>query len=217
MYLPPHFREDDPATIHAFVASVRLATLVSSGSGGLRASHVPMLLDAEPAPHGTLLLHLARANEQWRDLASDGSALAIFAGPEAYVTPSAYETKRETGKVVPTWNYVAVHAYGTARITEDPVELHALVRRLTDVREGERDAPWSVSDAPEPFVDGQLRGIVGVTIAVDRYDAKWKMSQNRSDADVRGVIADLRASPFAVERAAADVVADRFARRRSES
>jgi transcriptional regulator len=213
VYLPPHFREDDPARIRAFVASARLGTLVSAGRGGLRASHVPMLLDPEPAPRGTLLCHLARANEQWRDLEAGAEAVAIFTGPEAYVSPSAYETKRETGKVVPTWNYVAVHAYGTVVLTHDPVELHDLVRRLTDAHEAKRDRPWDVSDAPESYIAGQLRGIVGVALAVTRFDAKWKMSQNRSEADVRGVIATLEASDLPVERAAANVVAESFARR----
>ncbi len=213
MYLPPHFREDDPDRIHAFVASARLGTLVSAGRGGLRASHVPMLLDPEPAPHGTLLCHLARANEQWRDLEAGAETMAIFTGPEAYVSPSAYETKRETGKVVPTWNYVAVHAYGTVVLTHDPAELDELVRCLTDAHEAERERPWDVSDAPESYIAGQLRGIVGVALAVTRFDAKWKMSQNRTEADVRGVIATLEASDLPVERAAATVVAESFARR----
>ncbi len=176
-----------------------------------------MLLVAEPAPHGTLLCHLARANEQWRDLEAGAEAMAIFTGPDAYVSPSAYETKRETGKVVPTWNYVAVHAYGTVALTHDPVELHELVRRLTDAHEAERDRPWAVSDAPESYVAGQLRGIVGIALAVTRFDAKWKMSQNRSEADVRGVIASLEASDLPAERAAANVVADAFARRPQKS
>jgi transcriptional regulator len=213
MYLPPQFREDDPARVHAFVASARLGTLVSAGRDGLRASHVPMLLDPLPGPHGTLLCHLARANEQWRDLEAGAEAMAIFTGPEAYVSPSAYETKRETGKVVPTWDYVAVHAYGTVTLTHDPKELHELVRRLTDAHEAQRDEPWAVSDAPESYIDGQLRGIVGIAFAVTRFDAKWKMSQNRSEADVRGVIAALEASELPVERDAAHVVAESFARR----
>jgi len=215
MYLPPHFREDDPAAIRAFVAGARLATLVSAGPGGMRASHLPMLLDADPAPLGTLRCHVARANEQWRDLETNPEAMVIFLGPEAYVSPSAYATKRETGKVVPTWNYVAVHAYGNAEVTHDPGALHDLVDRLTDARESDRESPWAVEDAPESYVAGQLRGIVGIAIPVARFDAKWKMSQNRSDDDVRGVVASLCESPLAVERAAAEIVAERLARRPS--
>jgi transcriptional regulator len=217
VYLPQHFREDDPAEIRAFIAASRLITLVSTGPNGLRASHVPMLLDPDPAPFGTLRFHLARANAQWHDLAAGAEAMAIAIGPEAYVSPSAYATKREHGKVVPTWNYVAVHAYGVAAVTEDPTVLHELVRRLTDAHEERRADPWRVSDAPEPYVAGQLRAIVGVALPIARVDAKWKMSQNRSEADVLGVVASLHASPVAGERAAGDVVAERLRRRRFDA
>ena len=168
MYVPPHFRQNDPEAIRAFVRASRLATLFSAGPGGPRASHVPVSFDPEPEPLGALHCHLARA--------------------------SLYATKRETGKVVPTWNYVAVHARGVARVTEDASELHALVSSLTDGREAERSEPWHVDDAPDTYVANQLRGIVGVTIPITHIDAKWKMSQNRTDADMLGVIDGLRAS-----------------------
>jgi transcriptional regulator len=213
VYLPPQFRQDDPDEIRAFVRGARLATVFTSGPNGPRASHVPIDYDEDPAPLGTLRFHLARANEQWCDLAAGDIALVAFLGADdAYVSPSFYATKAETGKVVPTWNYVAVHAYGRARTSDDPSELYDLVRSLTDRRETGRDEPWRVDDAPESFVAAQLRGIVAVTIPIDRFDAKWKLSQNRSDADVAGVVSGLRASPHACERAAAERVAERSKR-----
>jgi transcriptional regulator len=213
MYVPPHFREDDLAEIHAVIGESRLCTLVSFGPNGLRASHVPMRLEVEPGELGTLVCHLARANDQWHDLKAGGEALAIVVGPEAYVSPSAYATKRKTGKVVPTWNYVAVHAYGVPTVIESASELHELVEGLTDVRERTRAKAWKVSDAPEPFIASQLNAIVGVSLAVTRYDAKWKMSQNRTPEDMRGVVEDLSASDVPSERDAARIVAERLARR----
>ncbi len=194
--------------MRAFVAATRLATLVTGGSGGMRASHVPMLYEPPVRAHGngSLLLHLARANEQWRDLANGAAAMAIFLGPDAYVSPTFYEG-HAGGAVVPTWDYIAVHAHGVARVIEDPRELHALVSRLTDAFEADRADAWSVDDAPQTYMEKQLRGIVGVEIAVDRFDAKWKMSQNRSVGDRQGIVAGLRESPFESERRTADVVA----------
>jgi transcriptional regulator len=208
VYVPPQFRQDDVSELRAFVASTRLATLVTGGTAGLRASHVPMLF-APPThadAHGSLHFHLARANEQWRDLANGAPAMAIFLGPDAYVSPTFYEG-HAGGAVVPTWDYVAVHAHGIARVIEDPGELHALVSKLTDAFEAERADAWSVDDAPQTYMEKQLRGIVGVEIAIERFDAKWKMSQNRSVGDRRGIVAGLRESPFESERRTADIVA----------
>jgi transcriptional regulator len=201
VYVPPQFRQDDVEELRAFVASTRLATLVTGGSAGLRASHVPMLY-APPEraeAHGSLHFHLARANEQWRDLANGAPAMAIFLGPDAYVSPTFYEG-HAGGAVVPTWDYVA-------RVIEDASELHALVSKLTDAFEAERTDAWSVDDAPQTYMEKQLRGIVGVEIAIERFDAKWKMSQNRSVGDRQGIVAGLRESPFESERRTADIVA----------
>jgi transcriptional regulator len=217
VYLPPHFRQTDLAAIRAFVRAARLATLFTAGPGGPRASHIPVTLEARPEPYGTLRCHLSRANEQWRDLAAGAEALVAFLGPEAYVSPSMYATKRETGKVVPTWNYVAVHAVGKARVFHDTTELHELVSSLTDGREAERPEPWRVDDAPETYVEGQLRGIVGVEIPVARFEAKWKMSQNRSEPDVEGVVEALRRSPLEPERETAEIMAELLTRRESAS
>ncbi len=193
MYVPGSFREERIDVLHAAIRQTGLATLVTLGNDGLTASHVPMLLDSDPGPYGTLHGHLARANPQSKPGAPGIQALAIFQGVEGYITPSWYETKRQTGKVVPTWNYVAVHAYGPLVLFDDPERLRALVTRLTEREEAERASPWAVSDAPSPFIDSMLKAIVGFTIPLARIEGKWKMSQNRPAEDVAGVVAGLTA------------------------
>ncbi len=153
-----------------------------------------------------LIGHLARANPQWRDLADGVAALAIFHGPHAYVSPSWYATKQETGKVVPTWNYVAVHAYGRLKVFDDPDRLYEVVGRLTEVHEADRAEPWSVTDAPAGFIRSQLKGIVGLELGVERLEGKWKLSQNRPVADREGVIAGLGQRPAESERQVADLM-----------
>jgi transcriptional regulator len=191
VYLPPAFRQDRTDVLHDAIRKSGLATLVTLTPDGLIASHVPLLLDPEPAPYGTLTGHLARPNAQGRG--AIGEALAIFHGPDAYITPSWYETKRETGKVVPTWNYVAIHAAGPVTFFSDPDRLLGVVTRLTERHEASRPAPWAVSDAPPDFVQGMLKGIVGFSIQITRLEGKWKMSQNRPEADRDGVITGLSA------------------------
>lgn len=185
MYQPPHFREDSLEAQHALIRACPLGTLVTSGAGGLEANHVPFLIDPSASPNGTLRAHLARANEQGR--VPEADALVIFQGPESYVTPSWYATKRETGKVVPTWNYAAVHAWGRMRVIDDAAWLRRFLDDLTGVHESGRPAPWSVGDAPDAFVAAQLKGIVGIEIEIERIQGKWKVSQNRPEADKRGV------------------------------
>jgi transcriptional regulator len=192
MYRPPHFDEQRVPVLHDFIRQQSFATLVTLGSDGLIASHLPMLLDAAPAPFGTLRCHVARANTQWRDPKAEVPALVIFGGPQAYVSPGWYATKQETGKVVPTWNYAVVHAYGTLRIFEDADSLRALVRALTDRHEAGRTQPWSIDDAPAEFIDRQLKGIVGIEMPISRLEGKWKLSQNRPAEDRAGVIGGLR-------------------------
>ena len=194
MYLPNHFEESRVDVMHALAREHPLATLVTLGAGGLNANHVPLEVDPEPAPLGTLRGHVARANPVWRELTAGVEALAIFQGPSTYVSPAWYATKRETGKVVPTYNYAVVHAYGPLRIVEDAAWLRGLVERLTRRFEAGRAEPWQVSDAPAGFIDAQLRAIVGIEISVSRLLGKWKLSQNRSAADRAGVMAGLGAS-----------------------
>lgn len=203
MYVPPHFAEQDKAQLHQAIRDTRLATLVTLGSGGLEASHVPILLDEGEGPWGVIRGHLARANPQWRRAATETQALAMFLGPDAYVTPSWYATKRETGKVVPTWNYLAIHAYGRIEFFEDAERLRDIVTSLTRRHEGKRAAPWAVSDAPEDYIRAQLRGIVGFRLPIERLEGKWKLSQNRTEADRQGVIEGLEGEGGALEAAIA--------------
>ncbi|HEY1931229.1 MAG TPA: FMN-binding negative transcriptional regulator [Acetobacteraceae bacterium] len=189
MYLPSMFKEDRIEHLHGFIRGVGIATLVTQTQDGLIASHVPLLLDTQPAPYGTLIGHLARPNPQARG--AIGEALAIFQGPDAYVTPSWYATKRATGKVVPTWNYVAIHAYGPVEFFDDAARLLDVVTRLTERQESTRAAPWAVSDAPDDFIQGMLKGIVGFAIPIARLEGKWKMSQNRPAEDRAGVVTGL--------------------------
>ena len=181
MYVPELFSENRLDVLHEAIRGAGLATLVSLTAEGLIASHVPLLLDPEPMPYGALLGHLARPNPQAQG--AIGDALAIFLGPDAYVTPSWYATKRETGKVVPTWNYVAVHAYGKIEFFAEPDRLREHVTRLAQRHEAGRPNPWMPSDAPADFIAGMLRGIIGFRLTIARLDGKWKMNQNRPPAD----------------------------------
>ncbi|MFM9845464.1 MAG: FMN-binding negative transcriptional regulator [Dongiaceae bacterium] len=208
MYIPPHFAEDRPQVLQDFISRNPLATLVTLNGSGLIANHIPLLLDPDPAPHGKLIGHLARANNQWRDFDGRVQALAIFIGPQAYVSPSWYATKAETGKVVPTWNYAAVHAYGVLRVIDDAGWLRNLVGRLTDRHEGSRSQPWKVEDAPEAYIQAQLKGIVGIELTVRHIEGKWKLSQNRPERDRLGTERGLGETGDADARALAKMMAD---------
>lgn len=205
MYVPPAFRDNDIESIHATIRIARLANLVTATADGPVATPLPLFLDETEGEHGVLYGHMAKANPQWR-LAPVGEALAIFAGPEAYVTPSWYATKQETGKVVPTWNYIAVHAYGPVEFFQEPERLLDAVTRLTNLHEKPRAEPWAVSDAPADFIAAQLRGIVGVRIPVTRFEGKRKMSQNRPEADRIRVVAGLAASDKPQDREVAPLI-----------
>ncbi|MEI9419420.1 FMN-binding negative transcriptional regulator, partial [Mesorhizobium sp. Cs1321R2N1] len=181
MYTPPAFRDDDKDSLMATIRAARLANLVTATADGPLATPLPLFLDETEGEHGVIHGHLARANPQWR-IPSIGDGLAIFMGPDAYVTPAWYATKQETGKVVPTWNYAAVHAYGPVEFFDDADRLLDVVTRLTNLHEGTRAAPWAVSDAPPDFIQSQLRGIVGLRMPVVRLEGKRKMSQNRNAA-----------------------------------
>lgn len=194
MYTPRAFALDDLPEIQQLIQHTRLAQLVTFGEQGLQASHLPLLLNPDEGPNGTLYGHMAKANRQWQDLQNGGEALVIFAGAEAYVSPSFYPAKAEHGKVVPTWNYIAVHAYGTAEVFTDAERLLELVSALTDRHEGSRAQPWKVSDAPADYIDGMLKAIVGFALPIQRLEGKRKLSQNRSPADIAGVRDGLAAS-----------------------
>ena len=206
MYQPPHFREDRLDVQHGLIRAHPLGMLVTNGSAGLVANPLPFVLDASASSLGTLKAHLSRANVQWRDVDSGQEALAIFQGVDAYVTPSWYETKRETGKVVPTWNYAIVQAYGRPRIVEDPDWLMRQIGELTAAQEAAQPEPWAVDDAPASFIAAQLKGIVGIEIEITRIEGKWKVSQNRPEADRRGVAEGLRALEGDASGAMAELV-----------
>jgi len=190
MYLPPAFREERAEVLHAAMRATSLPILVAAGPDGLIASHVPMLLDDQDGAHGSLLGHLARPNPQTK---TGGEALAIFPGPDSYITPSWYPNKPVDGKVVPTWNYVAVHASGPIEFFSDTERLLDIVTRLTNLHEGGRAQPWSVSDAPPDYVQMMLRGITGFRLSITRLEGKWKMSQNRDQPTREAVAQGLQA------------------------
>ena len=193
MYVPSHFNEPRVEVLHDAIRRIGLATLVTLTQDGLIASHVPMLLDPDPAPYGTLLGHVARPNPQAKGATPGVHALAIFQGPDAYITPSWYPTKRDNAKVVPTWNYVAIHAAGPIEFFPDPERLRAIVTRLTERHEAARAEPWAVTDAPPDYIAAMLKGIVGFALPIARLEGKWKMSQNRPAVDQAGVVAGLSA------------------------
>ena len=205
MYIPPAFRDDDHESLAATIRAARLATLVTATEEGPLATPLPLFLDESEGEHGVIYGHVAKANPQWR-VRPLGEGLAIFMGPDGYVTPAWYQTKLETGKVVPTWNYVAVHAYGPVEFFEDADRLLQVVTRLTNLHEGERASPWSVSDAPPDFIQSQLKGIVGLRMPLTRLEGKRKMSQNRNAADRAGVVSGLSASDRPSDREVAPLI-----------
>lgn len=199
MYVPPAFREDDRQILHEVMRGARLSNLVTATAEGVIATPLPLFLVETEGEQGVLYGHVARANPQWQKPAV-GEALAIFMGPDAYITPAWYAAKAEHGKVVPTWNYTAVHAYGPVEFLDDADRLLEVVTRLTKLHEGSRAEPWAVSDAPEPYIKSQLRGIVGLRLAITRLEGKRKLSQNRSAADRAGVAEGLAQSERPIER-----------------
>jgi transcriptional regulator len=207
MYQPPHFREDRIEVQHDLIRNHSLGLLITAGPGGLIANPVPFLIDSA-SKHGTLRAHIARGNPQQHELAAVDECLIVFQGPQEYVTPSWYATKQETGKVVPTWNYATVHAWGRPQIIEDAAWLRRQLDDLTLLKEGRRPKPWAVGDAPEPFVAAQMKGIIGIEIPIDRIEGKWKVSQNRPEKDRAGVVTGLRAGGESAV-VMADLVAER--------
>jgi transcriptional regulator len=197
MYIPAHFSADDDA-VRDLLINHGAADLITSTAKGLLATMLPFIYEepgssADAGEHGRLLGHVARNNDHWR-VPADREALVIVRGPDAYISPAWYEAKREHGRVVPTWNYVTAHVYGRLVTHDDPGWVEALVRRLTTRHDGARPKPWTVDDAPSPYIEGQLRAIVGLELVISRIEAKFKLSQNRSDADVAGVIEGLTAA-----------------------
>lgn len=206
MYIPKHFDEPRTEVLHELMRARPLATLVTHGPDGLDANHIPLHLSPEPAPLGALRGHIARANPL-HTLCDDGhQALAIFHGPDAYITPSWYPTKAETGKAVPTWNYAVVHAYGTLRVIDDSAWLRAHLETLTDQQEAAFPDPWHVADAPSEYTERLIEAIVGIELEITRLSGKWKASQNQPAQNRAGVVQGLRACGEAEALAMAELV-----------
>jgi transcriptional regulator len=207
VYQPSHhqFKVADAAALLAELVSRGPATLVTLAAEGLRASILPMLFDPDDGPNGTLRGHLARPNPQWREIDPSVEVLAIFDGPDGYISPAFYAEKRLTGKVVPTWNYVTVLAHGTITLHPEPEWLLPHVRRLVERHEAARTNPWSIDDAPSGYVETQVRAIVGLELRITRLEAKRKLTQNRSEADFEGTIAGLSAGSPREQAVAAEM------------
>lgn len=194
MYIPASFKESRIERLHDLIVNHPLGLLVTNGDKGLEASPIPFLFYANEGEHGTLRAHLAKANPHWKSLAAHVECLVVFQGPEGYVTPSWYPSKAETHKAVPTWNYATVQVWGNASVTEDAAWLRRQLDDLTMLHEKSRPQPWSVSDAPADYIASQMKAIIGIEIPIRRIDGKWKMSQNKDDADRGGVIAGMRSN-----------------------
>jgi transcriptional regulator len=207
MYQPPHFREERLDVLQNLIRSHPFAAMVTVGDDGLVANHFPFVIDPSQGPFGTLRAHMSRANTQWRDLDGSRDALVIFQGTDIYITPSWYPTKAETGKAVPTWNYAIVHVHGRPRAIHDPEWLMRHVGELTAQHEAGRAEPWSITDAPADFLEGMLKGIVGVEMEISRIEGKWKTSQNRPEIDRAGVVRGLTAQGDEQSLAMAEMVA----------
>ena len=200
MYQPSAFREERLETLHALIRAHPLATLITAGTRGLIANLVPFTL-ADTGDKGTLRAHVAKANDQIDALKSGAETLVVFQGPEAYITPSWYASKKEHGRVVPTWNYVVVQVRGTPRVIDDTAWLRSQIGALTSSQENHRAEPWKVADAPAAFIDGQIKAIIGVEIPILTIEGKWKVSQNRSTDDRQGVCEGLLAEGISADMA----------------
>ena len=209
MYIPASNAEQRPEVLFAYMETHPLATLVTHSEAGLFATHLPLVVHRDAGAHGVLEGHVARANPHHRRVTASTEALVIFAGPGAYITPTWYAATTEHGRVVPTWNYVAVHVYGTLRVVEDPAFLARHLAELSVRHEASRQSTWSVDQAPAEYIAQQKQAIVGIQIAIERVEGKWKMSQNRSNEDIDGVVRGLEASAVASDHEVARVMAER--------
>ena len=207
VYLPPHFAETDTTALYHLIAAAPLGTLITAGADGLAANHIPFVLDPRAGEHGRLLGHVARNNAVWHDYDPAIEALVVFQAADAYVSPNWYETKRETHRVVPTWNYAVVHAYGTLLIHDDVKWIRGQAGMLTKRQEAAQPVPWKMADAPPEYTAEMLAQIVGIEIPITRLIGKVKASQNRVDADRLGAIAGLQQSPVPGDHAMAEIMA----------
>jgi transcriptional regulator len=209
MYLPAPFNESRTEVLHTLMRARPLCTLVAQSESGLSANHVPIQTLSEPAPLGLLRGHIARANPLWKEYLEGSEAIAIFQGPQLYISPSLYPSKQQTGEVVPTWDYAVVHARGSMRFIHDADWLKSFVSGLTDMHEATRREPWKIGDAPAEYIDSMLAFIVGFEFSITSLTGKWKVSQNRSAEDQKGVVTGLREANDADSREIAAMLAAR--------
>jgi transcriptional regulator len=191
MYVPKHFEESRIDVLHGLIKANPFGTLVGLTTRGLVANHIPLEIEDTPAPLGMLRGHIARANPFWQECSTETEALVIFQAADSYISPSWYPTKKQNGKVVPTWNYAVVHAYGAVRFIDDKSWLRMFVEKLTNRHEAGRSEPWKITDAPPDFIDKQLDAIIGVEIPITSLQGKWKLSQNRPIEDREGMVQGL--------------------------
>lgn len=194
VYQPEHFVQSNPEAMRQLIAAAPLATLVTVGPNGISANHIPLLLDSTQGEFGRLIGHVARSNEVWREGNHEGESLAVFQASDAYISPNWYASKQETHEVVPTWNYAVVHAYGPLIVHDDEKWVRGVVGRLTKTMESSQSAPWKMADAPAGYLKGMLANIVGIEMPVSRMIGKWKVSQNRSEADRSSTVVGLRST-----------------------
>lgn len=206
MYIPQKFQVDDTELLHRTMVQIGAAAVVGHGPDGIVATHVPIELDAAAGSQGVIRCHFARPNPHADAIAAGQELLLIFQGPQGYVTPSWYPSKHQTGKAVPTWNYIAIHAYGTAQTFDDPERIKAHLAALTDHFESPYAVPWKLGDAPDGFIDGMCRAVIGIEIEITRLEGKWKLSQNKAATDALGVVNGLRAAGGDANNAMADLV-----------
>ena len=191
MYVPKHFEETRPEELARIIRAHPLGMLVTSGAGGLDANHIPFEFDPAVGSHGVLTAHVARANPVWQECPTGSKVLVVFRGAEAYISPNWYPSKHETHRLVPTWNYVVAHAYGSLRVIEDPTWLRSHLEELTHHKESGFPEPWTMADAPKDYIERLLAGIVGLEIEISRIEGKWKVSQNQPEGNRDGVVAGL--------------------------
>ncbi|MCV2352206.1 FMN-binding negative transcriptional regulator [Paucibacter sp. Y2R2-4] len=210
MYIPPYNAETELTTLQEMIATHPLGAWVTLGSAGLTANHIPFLIDRSRGPYGCLRAHVARANPIWRELIAGQESLVIFQGPQSYITPNWYPTHSSSGQVVPTWNYVLVHARGIAQVHQDPAWIFKAISDLSEQQEAGQVSPWKVSDAPADYIKRLARAVVGIEIPLDSLIGKWKLSQDEALADRHGTVAGLSAQPDANSQALADLVQSRI-------
>lgn len=206
MYTPQHFNESRVVVLHDLMRACPLATVVTTTANGLTADHIPLIVSETPSPFGTLQGHVARANPIWRETLSNVETLIVFHGADAYITPGWYATKKETGKVVPTWNYAVVHAYGTLRAVDNADWLRSQIEKLTITHESERDEPWKPTDAPEHYIEKLISAVIGIEIVITKLQGKWKVSQNQPAPNKEGVISGLNERNKTQDLAMAELV-----------